>query len=68
LELLAELPHLKYLYLTETRVTPEAVERFRKEKPATFVSWARRPAPRGAPAKLESEPDAFEDAAKEAAQ
>jgi len=68
LGLLAELPQLKYLYLTETKVTPEAVERFRKEKASTFVSWARRPAPRGAPSKLEPEPDAFEDDAKGAAQ
>jgi hypothetical protein len=54
--------------LTETKVTPEAVEQFRKEKAAAFVSWARRPAPRGAPAKLQAEPDAFEDDAKGAAQ
>jgi hypothetical protein len=46
---LARLPNLKQLYLTETQVTPEAVEAFRKQKPNTFVSWAKRPAPRGAP-------------------
>ncbi len=61
LELLAKLPHLKSLYLTETKVTPEAVERFRKEKPASFVSWARRPPPRGTPSKPDAKPDAFED-------
>ena len=44
LETLASLPHLKYLYLTDTKVTPAAVAAFRKEKPASFVSWARRPA------------------------
>jgi len=31
---------LKYLYLTDTKVTPQAVAAFRKEKPASFVSWA----------------------------
>ncbi len=46
---LAALPNLKHLYLSETRVTPEAVESFRKQRPSTFVSWARRPEPRGAP-------------------
>jgi internalin A len=46
---LAKLPNLKQLYLTETQVTPEAVEAFRKQSPRTFVSWAKRPAPRGAP-------------------
>ena len=46
---LAKLPNLKQLYLTETQVTPEAVEAFRKQKAGTFVSWAKRPAPRGAP-------------------
>jgi hypothetical protein len=46
---LAKLPNLKRLYLTETAVTPEAVEAFRKQHPGTFVSWAKRPEPRGAP-------------------
>ena len=46
---LAGLKNLKALYLTETGVTPEAVEAFRKQNPKTFVSWAKRPAPRGAP-------------------
>jgi Leucine-rich repeat (LRR) protein len=67
LALLAKLPQLKFLYLTETKVTPEAVEQFRKEKAAAFVSWARRPAPRGVASKLQAEPDAFEDDAKGAA-
>ena len=43
---LAGLPRLKMLYLTDTKVTPAAVETFRKAKPAAFVSWARRPEPR----------------------
>jgi internalin A len=42
---LARLPRLKVLYLTDTKVTPAAVEAFRKVKPAGFVSWAQRPAP-----------------------
>jgi len=42
LQSLASLPRLKQLYLTDTKVTPAALEAFRKEKPATFVSWARR--------------------------
>jgi hypothetical protein len=46
---LARLPNLKYLYVTETPITPEAVEAFRNAHPGTFVSWARRPEPRGAP-------------------
>jgi internalin A len=41
---LASLPRLKYLYLTDTKVTPAAVQGFRKDKPASFVSWAQRPA------------------------
>jgi Leucine-rich repeat (LRR) protein len=59
LELLAQLPHLKQLYLTETKVTPEAVERFQQQKSDRFVSWARRPAPRGLEVKPEEPPDAF---------
>jgi internalin A len=43
LKSLEALPNLKLLYLTDTKVTPAAVEAFRKENPATFVSWARRP-------------------------
>ena len=46
---LGKLPNLKTLYLTETNVSPEAVAVFRKQHPATFVSWAKRPPPRGAP-------------------
>ncbi len=38
---LASLPRLKVLYLTDTQVGPAAVEAFRKQKPATFVSWAK---------------------------
>jgi Leucine-rich repeat (LRR) protein len=49
LQKLGQLPRLKSLYVTETGITPEAVAAFRKQHPDTFVSWARRPAPRGAP-------------------
>lgn len=45
LQSLTTVPNLKLLYLTDTKVTPAAVEVFRKQKPATFVSWARRPEP-----------------------
>jgi internalin A len=40
---LAALPNLKLLYLTDTKVTPAGVEAFRKQKPESFVSWAKRP-------------------------
>jgi Leucine-rich repeat (LRR) protein len=46
---LAKLPRLEALYLTETKVTSEAVEAFRRQKPECFLSWARRPAPRVTP-------------------
>ena len=46
LKSLARLPLLKSLYLTDTKVSPEAAEAFQKEKSAIFVSWARRPEPR----------------------
>jgi hypothetical protein len=49
LKQLAKLPNLKNLYLTETKVTPDAVAAFRASHPKTLVSWAKRPAPRGAP-------------------
>ena len=49
LQRLAKLPNLKTLYVTETNVTPEAVAAFRKQHPDTFISWAKRPAARGAP-------------------
>jgi Leucine-rich repeat (LRR) protein len=35
------LPRLKQLYLTNTKVTAEAAEAFKKEKPGCFVSWAK---------------------------
>ncbi len=54
LQRLATLPRLKYLYLTDTKVTPVAVAAFRKDKPACFVSWVQRPAPRSAPNKKAS--------------
>jgi hypothetical protein len=59
LQRLARLPNLKYLYVTETGVTPQAVDAFRKAHPGTFVSWARRPEPRGAP--LTSEKPVIEE-------
>jgi hypothetical protein len=59
LDLLAQSPHLKQLYLTETKVTPEAVERFQQQKSDRFVSWALRPPPRGLKVKPEEPPDAF---------
>jgi internalin A len=43
LKSLTALPNLKLLYLTDTKVTPAGVELFRKQKPASFVSWAKRP-------------------------
>lgn len=50
LKSLARLPLLKSLYLTDTKVSPQAAEAFQKEKSASsapvFVSWARRPEPR----------------------
>jgi Leucine-rich repeat (LRR) protein len=45
LRTLASLPRLRYLYLTDTKATPEGVDAFRREKPAAFVSFARRPEP-----------------------
>jgi hypothetical protein len=59
LQRLAQLPNLKYLYVTETKITPEAVDAFRKQHPGTFVSWAVRPRPRGAP--LTSEKPVIEE-------
>ena len=44
LERLAAHPRVKTLYLTDTKATPEGVAAFRKRKPASFVSFARRPA------------------------
>jgi hypothetical protein len=49
LQQLSTLPLLKNLYLTETKVTADAVAAYRTANPKTFVSWAKRPAPRGAP-------------------
>jgi len=45
LKSLAALPNLKLLYLTDTKVSPAGVEAFRKQRPASFVSWAKRPDP-----------------------
>lgn len=64
LKSLAALPNLKLLYLTDTKVTPAAVEAFRKEKPTSFVSWGQRPpaiprppkATKAKPAETEKEP------------
>lgn len=65
LKTLAVLPNLKLLYLTDTKVTPAGVEAFRKQKPGSFVSWAKRPeaiprpakAPKTRPKPTESEPE-----------
>ncbi len=46
LEQLKTLPNLRALYLTDTKVAPEAASEFKKAKPACFVSFAQRPAPR----------------------
>jgi Leucine-rich repeat (LRR) protein len=48
---LSALPNLKLLYLTDTKVSPAAVDAFRKQRPAAFVSYAKRPEPRPRPAK-----------------
>ena len=53
LKSLGALPNLKLLYLTDTKVTPAGVEAFRKEKPASFVSWAKRPDAIPRPAKMQ---------------
>ena len=45
LKSLAALRDLKLLYLTDTKATSAGVEAFRKQKPATSVSWALRPQP-----------------------
>jgi Leucine-rich repeat (LRR) protein len=56
LQKLAALPNLKKLYATETKVTPQAAESFRRQKPNTFFSWARRPPAREIP-KVENAKD-----------
>ena len=53
LKSLSGLPNLKLLYLTDTKVTPAGVEAFRKQKPASFVSWAKRPDPIPRPARMQ---------------
>jgi hypothetical protein len=45
LKSLAALPNLNLLYLTDTKVTPAGVDAFRKQRPSSFVSWAKRPEP-----------------------
>jgi internalin A len=62
LKQLASLPSLKLLYLTDTRVTAGGVESFRAQKPAAFVSWARRTEQAPDPAKPANAkaPPAFE--------
>jgi Leucine-rich repeat (LRR) protein len=42
----AQLPHLRRLYVSETTVTAPSVDAVRKQHPAIMVSWAARPAPR----------------------
>jgi len=49
LQTLGRLPNLRFLYLSETKVTPQAVEAFQKSRSKTFVSWAERVPARGAP-------------------
>jgi hypothetical protein len=49
LQALAKLPNLKFLYLSETKVTARAADAFQKSHSKTFVSWAQRVPPRGAP-------------------
>ena len=46
LKTIAALPRLQAIYLTDTKVTPDGAEAFRKQKPGVFVSWALRPAPK----------------------
>jgi len=43
---LAKLSNLRRLYLSETKVTPEGLAAFRKQRPASVVSGGARPAPR----------------------
>jgi Leucine-rich repeat (LRR) protein len=50
--------NLKQLYLTDTKVTADAVGAFRTARPQTFVSWGLRPAP------IKAKP-ASKDASKE---
>jgi Leucine-rich repeat (LRR) protein len=45
LERLSASPRLQFLYLTDTKATATGVEAFRKKKPQSFVSFARRPDP-----------------------
>ena len=49
LQTLSKLPNLKVLYLTETKVTPQGRGSVSKTNPKTFVSWAQRMSPHGAP-------------------
>jgi len=45
LQQISALPGLKFLYLTDTRTTPQGLEAFGKKRQTTFVSWTRRPEP-----------------------
>ena len=58
LQSLVKLTDLKFLYLTDTKITPEALRQFRKAKPAVFVSWAQRPQPPLDAAKPKAKPEA----------
>lgn len=58
LKSLAALPSLKVVYLTDTKATAAGVEAFRKQRPASFVSWARRPEAIPAPKPAKAEPKA----------
>ncbi|MBI1872622.1 MAG: hypothetical protein HYS05_01875 [Acidobacteria bacterium] len=43
---LARLSKLQRLYVGETKVTPEGLTAFQRQRPASVVSWGTRPAPR----------------------
>ena len=60
LKSLTKLADLKLLYLTDTKVTPEGLQEFRKAKPAAYVSWARRPEPPPGAAKPKVKPETAE--------
>jgi hypothetical protein len=45
IERLSSLPKLERLYVTDTKITPQAVNAFHNQRKTTFVSWARRPEP-----------------------
>jgi hypothetical protein len=46
LAVLAKLPLLQRLYVSDTSVTANGVAAFRQQRPSTVVSWGVRPEPR----------------------